>query len=260
METLRCEQCGASIQRRSRKGPAPRFCSSCARARTRASNAQRARERTPIASGLIQCGHCQRRLPVTAFNSSQRHHGSWCRECLRTEYVKAAGGLELRTCERCGDAFEVTARSRQRFCGRDCKDRAKNERAHTAVLAAKAARTCEGCGKPIPDMRSNARWCSNSCALKNRSTPEQRAKWKLADRLRKYGLTVEEYEAFMAVGCAICGTHESQDGRAMSIDHCHVSGKPRGVLCGHCNKGLGLFLDRPDLLRKAAIYLEGAAA
>ena len=69
---------------------------------------------------------------------------------------------------------------------------------------------------------------------------------------RKYGLSLEEYEAKIAEGCSICGAH----GPRMAMDHCHTTGKVRAPLCSNCNNGLGRFLDRPDLLRAAADYLE----
>jgi len=40
------------------------------------------------------------------------------------------------------------------------------------------------------------------------------------------------------------------------IDHCHFKGHVRGILCHNCNKGLGNFKDSPNILRKAALYLE----
>jgi hypothetical protein len=42
----------------------------------------------------------------------------------------------------------------------------------------------------------------------------------------------------------------------LSIDHCHNTGKVRGLLCDHCNKGLGLFKDNIDYLNKAIEYLK----
>lgn len=69
---------------------------------------------------------------------------------------------------------------------------------------------------------------------------------------RKYGLTLEDYEARLAEGCSICGEH----GPRMAMDHCHATGKVREPLCANCNNGLGRFFDKPELLRAAADYLE----
>ena len=53
--------------------------------------------------------------------------------------------------------------------------------------------------------------------------------------------------------CAICGSE--RQGRNHSLDHCHATGKLRGILCNKCNSGLGFFRDRIDLLEKAIAYL-----
>ena len=44
--------------------------------------------------------------------------------------------------------------------------------------------------------------------------------------------------------------------KRLSVDHNHITGKIRGLLCSSCNVGLGVFKDSPDLLRKAIKYLD----
>jgi hypothetical protein len=56
--------------------------------------------------------------------------------------------------------------------------------------------------------------------------------------------------------CAICYTEAN--GRMWHIDHCHDTGKVRGILCDICNRGIGNLKDDPKLLRQAAEYLEAA--
>ena len=75
----------------------------------------------------------------------------------------------------------------------------------------------------------------------------------------RYGLTEEAYEKILAEQngrCALCGTDKCLTGRNFAVDHDHTSGQVRALLCIKCNTGLGKFRDSPDLLRKAAEYLE----
>lgn len=53
--------------------------------------------------------------------------------------------------------------------------------------------------------------------------------------------------------CAICGVRPD---RSLALDHCHKTGKLRGLLCFSCNVALGHFKDDPKLLRKAIRYLK----
>lgn len=79
---------------------------------------------------------------------------------------------------------------------------------------------------------------------------------------RLFGLSLEEYDdmhARQGGRCAICNQHEGREirGRLLSlaVDHCHKSGKVRGLLCMDCNRGLGLFRDSPEALTAAIAYL-----
>lgn len=69
---------------------------------------------------------------------------------------------------------------------------------------------------------------------------------------RQFGVTPEMYDKYVRNGsCHICGG----TGPLMALDHCHTTGKARGVLCRGCNTGLGCFKDNPALLEAAASYL-----
>ena len=109
------------------------------------------------------------------------------------------------------------------------------------------------------------------------SMPSQdRAKWQKAwrernpekvkniDLRKRFGITLEQYRAMSDAQnhkCAICQCHETAvdtNGaeQFMAVDHCHPTGRIRGLLCSSCNKALGGFKDSPGLLRAAAEYVE----
>lgn len=76
----------------------------------------------------------------------------------------------------------------------------------------------------------------------------------------KYNLTLEEYESRVVAQrhrCAICGVDELQVlNKRLYVDHCHSTGKVRGLLCHMCNSGLGYFKDDVELLDLAKLYLQ----
>ena len=53
--------------------------------------------------------------------------------------------------------------------------------------------------------------------------------------------------------CAICGCRDEQ--RKLSLDHNHETGVSRGLLCGPCNRGIGLLRDCPEVCMAASTYL-----
>lgn len=88
---------------------------------------------------------------------------------------------------------------------------------------------------------------------------KREARW-----VHTYGITMEQFFALAAQQqnlCAICGVKliltGSRTHRKAAVDHDHVTGKIRGILCGSCNVGLGNFRDDYRLLLRAVAYLKG---
>jgi uncharacterized protein (DUF927 family) len=81
-------------------------------------------------------------------------------------------------------------------------------------------------------------------------------------KLKKYGLTPEEYNRLRALQdgrCAICRRHETKGksfDRLLAVDHCHATGVNRGLLCVNCNAILGHAQDSTAVLLAAIAYLE----
>lgn len=70
-----------------------------------------------------------------------------------------------------------------------------------------------------------------------------------------YGVNLEQYKAMAKEQenkCKVCNIETD----ILCVDHCHETGNIRGLLCKICNKGLGVFKDSPELLRKGASYIE----
>lgn len=155
---------------------------------------------------------------------------------------------------------------------------------------------CRDCRleKPVSDFVKNSRLpsgrtkqckqCHNEYLRRRREDPtvmqrhkESSAKWRErnpgADRdkhlRRKFGITAERYDEILLSQngvCAICNRDEPVVRRALSgkeklsVDHCHITGRVRGLLCFRCNTALGAFGDDPAMLMKAAAYLEGESS
>lgn len=75
----------------------------------------------------------------------------------------------------------------------------------------------------------------------------------------RYGLLAEDFVRMLRkqnIRCAICDVEFRPDQKP-HVDHSHNCGTVRGLLCNNCNIGLGHFIDSPEILRRAADYLEG---
>lgn len=117
----------------------------------------------------------------------------------------------------------------------------------------KKCKECKTLFKPIAPSHL---YCSNTC-----SDIGHQRNW-----LRKnYKMSLEEYQKLFDSQkglCKICGqvgfaiaTNQRQ---MVVIDHCHTTGKVRGLLCHNCNRALGLFQDKISNLENAIQYLKSA--
>lgn len=79
-------------------------------------------------------------------------------------------------------------------------------------------------------------------------------------RLKKqFNLNNNQYQLMLEQQdhcCFICNEKEGVEGRVLSVDHDHATGKIRGLLCTNCNTALGKFKDNIDYLKKAIKYLQ----
>lgn len=110
-----------------------------------------------------------------------------------------------------------------------------------------------------PDGQFVCRECKRLYAINYRAN----VKHKLYRRLKKFSLTVEEYNELWARTdgkCYICNLPETKivmnNAIDIAIDHCHITGKVRGLLCHYCNTGIGHFKDDIELLHSAIRYLQ----
>lgn len=106
--------------------------------------------------------------------------------------------------------------------------------------------------------RGGLDWICKKCSrIKNKKRSGRRRE---QDLMRSYGITIEQYEEMLKEQrgmCRICKIpRPGGKGSHFHVDHDHNTKKVRGLLCHHCNTGLGAFKDSFDLLNKAAQYIK----
>lgn len=109
-----------------------------------------------------------------------------------------------------------------------------------------------------PCVREYKRVNRHRWASKPRNAVQRRA----AALLTRYGITPEDYQRLLDTQggvCAIClcgpGERKFHTSKRLHVDHCHVTGRVRGLLCGPCNTAIGSMLDNRVYLERAAAYL-----
>ena len=92
---------------------------------------------------------------------------------------------------------------------------------------------------------------------RNNARPERKRAMRDAYYRRTFGISADEFDVLLEAQGGCCAICRGRPERASSLhlDHCHDTGAIRGVLCGRCNQGLGLFGDDAALLDAAVRYL-----
>jgi hypothetical protein len=174
-----------------------------------------------------RCPRCQQHKPRAAFakNKSMRDGLQvYCRECSAAYYQQ-----------------------RQVAKGRNVRPRVDVSPGH---------KYCRTCG----EIKPHSEWTRNRTASDGLATlckSCKAAQGRAGHLKRHYGLTEAERDEMVATQmglCVIC-----LKAPAVHVDHCHKTGKVRGVLCFNCNSAIGKLGDDPDAVRRAAAYLEGIA-
>lgn len=105
--------------------------------------------------------------------------------------------------------------------------------------------------KPNKKSKHGRRNICKKCSFKVHQKPHKLKKF--------YGITPEELKEMFDKQkgcCKVCGKHQTELDTNLCVDHCHTTGKVRGLLCKNCNLMLGHALDNQDILLKGILYLK----
>ena len=70
-----------------------------------------------------------------------------------------------------------------------------------------------------------------------------------------YGITLDQFNKMKEDQHGLCATCGKKPIKTLCVDHDHVTGKVRGLLCSSCNRGIGLLQDSIDILKQSVKYL-----
>ena len=176
------------------------------------------------------------------------------------------------------DGKTERSRAKQRV-PKSPEQRAKISASHLARWKAKAEteteRVCRKCGltKPVAEFRPIAhnvngrlRVCMTCESTYQKRWRDSAEGWpehmQAIARLERYGITIEQYDTLFAEQhglCAICGEPQQAKRssiRNLDVDHDHLTGQVRGLLCNHCNAAIAHAQHDPRILAAAIAYLE----
>ena len=71
-----------------------------------------------------------------------------------------------------------------------------------------------------------------------------------------YGIDLQQYNAMLAAQGGVCAICRKPSDKTLHVDHNHETGAVRELLCTHCNRGLGCYLEDTETMKRAIAYLE----
>lgn len=211
---------------------------------------------------MTKCRHCNGPIVKTSTKGRPRIYCSAeCKEAFFVAKDKAdrAAKRQGRRCPVCGSPVTVPT-LKARCCSKACSVTYGNQQRQAERRGAWEASDpkCARCGVSIAHRRRGSVFCSAECKIATHANTWMKNSPHYM-RQYLYGITKDEYEAMLASQdgrCAICRADEPGGKGGWHVDHCHNTKVIRGLLCHHCNIGVGQFKDDPARLRAAADYLE----
>ena len=117
----------------------------------------------------------------------------------------------------------------------------------------------KSCNRPA---REDGYCLTHSPARQREARKQDPERFKRYTLQRDYGIAYDAYQDLLTQqngACGICGSILGPGDKKLAVDHNHLTGIVRGLLCSACNVGLGHFKDSVELLDKAKQYLQQAA-
>jgi hypothetical protein len=199
------------------------YCSPACRNEGKERNRLAAKERC----GTCEADDCDQRKRSVGAKFCEKHYiRKWRHGSEEITFVR-------RTNKKCWHC-EAPVPRRVKYCSTMCRRR-------HALRVPERELNCVSCSTELPEDAWYTRlYCSNECE-------------RTGQRAARYGISPREMHTFAsALSCQMCGRGDVE----LVVDHCHGSGRLRGMLCGQCNVGIGMFADDVDRLRKAIAYLQ----
>lgn len=177
------------------------------------------------------CKACEKSKSILEFHKKQEYPDKRyprCKQCVKDKIYlpdKTCIIDNKKECSKCGEIKDIF-----------CFDKRINRK--SGVQSA-----CRKCRASYP---------KNACPKRIREY----------DLLKTYGISTKDFEELLLSQnncCAICNINQDElknnKKKFLCVDHCHTTGKIRGLLCDNCNRGIGLLGDDLDTLESAVAYL-----